>query len=320
MDMWTDKLQIAFPQWRPPYRRDPAWSDRAVALAIFASASIYSGSAAAQQTLSDTNSLRRNLATEKRPNTRAGDLSNVFETRWPVAETVFILGGDGVVRSPRQQRIDDAPAARFDSGYTKRADQPNLVDGRLSRTRIDDLDREPAAAGECDPSVEGADKIRALVDQAAARHGVDAVFAEAIAWSESGFDRSRNSPKGARGPMQLMPATAIELGVHDICDAADNIDGGVRHLRALLDEFKNPLLAAAAYNAGAEPVYRYGGIPPYPETVGFVARVVNFTLGLKAPGPRAGQAKQENAATADAEAGVITQKRPGEFIGGVMQF
>jgi hypothetical protein len=121
--------------------------------------------------------------------------------------------------------------------------------------------------------------------------------------------------------MQLMPATALELGVRDICDPADNIDGGVRHLRALLDEFGNPLLAAAAYNAGADAIYRYGGIPPYPETVSFVARVVNFRLGLEPPkGHAKAKRRQAKETTADAETGVITARKPGTFVGGVMQF
>ena len=81
----------------------------------------------------------------------------------------------------------------------------------------------------CPPSPLLPDEIARLVALAADRHGVDAEFAEAIAWTESRFDQVRNSPKGARGPMQLMPGTASGLGVRDICDPAENIDGGVRH-------------------------------------------------------------------------------------------
>ena len=70
--------------------------------------------------------------------------------------------------------------------------------------------------------------------------GVDPEFAKAIAWAESRYDQIRNSPKGARGPMQLMPSTAIGLGVQDPCDPKSNVDGGIRHLRALIEEFQNP--------------------------------------------------------------------------------
>ncbi|WP_192247956.1 lytic transglycosylase domain-containing protein [Mesorhizobium caraganae] len=239
-----------------------------------------------------------------------------------MASDTFVLGADGVLRASNQQAAGRTPDTLFDSNFAKMAESSNRGATTIPATRNDDAGQDGAAteANDCGPSAATPDEIKTLIDDAAAKHGVDAMLAEAIAWSESSFDRSRNSPKGARGPMQLMPATALELGVHDVCDPADNIDGGVRHLRALLDEFKNPLLAAAAYNAGAEPIYRYGGIPPYPETVSFVARVVDFTLGLKTVGRRSIRPASEIGAAADAEIGVITRKKPGEFVGGVMQF
>ncbi len=130
------------------------------------------------------------------------------------------------------------------------------------------------------------DEIKSLVEQAARRHQVDVLFATAITWAESQFDRSRNSDKGARGPMQLMPKTAERFGVRDVCDPASNIEGGVRYLRVLLDEFQNPLLVAAAYNAGEGRIYEYGGVPPFKETVGYVAKVVNYQLGVAMPAPK----------------------------------
>lgn len=246
-------------------------------------------------------------------------LSDIFESRWTSATDDFTIGADGVLK-PASGTTEGSSA---DSRYTQ-MDHPKVdvgVTRSLSQNDAASTDVKGLSAAECGPSEANPELVKALVDAAAARHGVDVAFAEAVAWSESGFDRSRNSPKGARGAMQLMPATAVELGVRDVCDPADNIDGGVRHLRAMLDEFGNPLLAAAAYNAGAEPVYRYGGIPPYPETVSFVARVVNFTLGLKPPNSRGrGKNGQANESSADAEVGVITARKPGAFIGGVMQF
>jgi soluble lytic murein transglycosylase-like protein len=80
--------------------------------------------------------------------------------------------------------------------------------------------------------------------------------------------------------MQLMPATAVILGVNDSFDPAENIDGGVRHLRGLLDRFGNDLaLALAAYNAGEQAVMQHGGIPPYPETQEYVARILRLVGG-----------------------------------------
>src|SRR5262249_58310066 len=85
------------------------------------------------------------------------------------------------------------------------------------------------------------------------------------------------SPKGAQGLMQLMPTTAATLGVRNSFDPRQNIEGGVRHLRGLIDRFPNRLaLAIAAYNAGEKAVVQYGGIPPYPETQDYVSRVLYF--------------------------------------------
>src|SRR5437867_89608 len=84
------------------------------------------------------------------------------------------------------------------------------------------------------------------------------------------------SRRGALGLMQLMPGTAALLGVRDAFDPGQNVDAGARHLRDLLDQFANDVsLALAAYNAGAQAVIKHGGMPPYPETRAFVARVLD---------------------------------------------
>ena len=103
---------------------------------------------------------------------------------------------------------------------------------------------------------------------------------------ESGFNPRAVSPKGAQGLMQLMPATASQLGVRNVFDVAENIDGGVRHLRGLIERFDNNLpLALAAYNAGERAVLQYGGIPPYPETEQYVARILGIVGGNAAGEP-----------------------------------
>lgn len=124
--------------------------------------------------------------------------------------------------------------------------------------------------------------------------------------------------------MQLMPATAARFGVEDICDPAQNIEGGVKYLRALLDEFQNPLLVAAAYNSGEQRIYEHGGIPPFKETVGYVAKVVNYQLGLPMPSAKGKARIAASQAVSDAgdsgDAGVIAVKKTGTFVGGVMHF
>jgi soluble lytic murein transglycosylase len=109
------------------------------------------------------------------------------------------------------------------------------------------------------------------------RYGVPDRLVSAVIRAESGFNPKAVSRKGARGLMQLMPSTASTLGVRDSFDPRQNIDGGVRHLRALMDRFSNNLpLAIAAYNAGESAVLAHGGIPPYPETREYVSRVLRF--------------------------------------------
>jgi soluble lytic murein transglycosylase-like protein len=117
----------------------------------------------------------------------------------------------------------------------------------------------------------------AEIRAAAERYGVPHSLVSAVIRAESGFNARAVSRKGAQGLMQLMPATASLLGVQDSFDPRDNIEGGVRHLRGLIDRFANNLpLALAAYNAGERAVQTHRGIPPYAETREYVDRVLRF--------------------------------------------
>lgn len=112
------------------------------------------------------------------------------------------------------------------------------------------------------------------IQQAALSSGVDAALIRAIIHAESAYQADAVSPKGAQGLMQLMPQTAKMLQVSDPFNPANNIDGGARHLADLLKQFDGDVtLAAAAYNAGAGAVQKYGGVPPYDETREYVRRV-----------------------------------------------
>lgn len=116
-----------------------------------------------------------------------------------------------------------------------------------------------------------------LIKSLASEYGVDSSLIKAVIHAESGYNPNAVSPKGAQGLMQLMPKTAQGLKVSNSFDPKENIRGGVRYLRFLLDTFKGDVtLALAAYNAGLNRVSQYGGIPPYQETRNYVSRVLSY--------------------------------------------
>lgn len=118
--------------------------------------------------------------------------------------------------------------------------------------------------------VEWRDRIR----RASYRHGVAEALLTAVLKVESNFNSNAVSPKGAKGAMQIMPATGKALGLQDFFDPEANLDAGAGYLAALLREFSTPELALAAYNAGPDAVRRHGSVPPYEETRNYVARVL----------------------------------------------
>jgi hypothetical protein len=143
-------------------------------------------------------------------------------------------------------------------------------------------DRRPASGSRYD----------ALIAAEAKRQDLDASLVAAVIRAESNFSARAVSRKGARGLMQLMPATAKRLSVHRPFDPAANVRGGIRYLKELLKRFDNrPELVLAAYNAGEHAVDSYGGIPPYRETVGYVKKILSWwspaILAGSPPGPAA---------------------------------
>lgn len=149
--------------------------------------------------------------------------------------------------------------------------------------------------------------------QEAARQGIDPSLVARVMKTESGGNPAAVSPKGARGPMQLMPGTARDLGVN-IDDPLDNIRGGVRYLAQQLKAFGTPDLALAAYNAGPGNVRKYGGVPPFSETQNYVGKIMGANTGRNTSGddsdifgtPTAGKGK----ATDDSDIFAAPKQQP----------
>ena len=116
-----------------------------------------------------------------------------------------------------------------------------------------------------------------IIKEKADKYNLDESLIKAVIKAESGFNPNAVSKAGASGLMQLMPGTARGLGVEDIFDVEQNIEGGAKYLRGMLDRFDgDKSLALAAYNAGKKKKKRYGGIPPYQETQNYVKRVLSY--------------------------------------------
>ncbi len=151
-------------------------------------------------------------------------------------------------------------ALRYDSRYHDLVAQP------LGRTSQPLMDREPYDLADLDR----------MIVRTAHRFSVDPALVKAVVAAESNFEPHAVSHAGAQGLMQLMPATAKEMGVNKPFKPSENLKGGVRYLRMMLDRFGEVPQAVAAYNAGPHAVDQYGGIPPYPETQQYVQRVLNL--------------------------------------------
>jgi soluble lytic murein transglycosylase-like protein len=151
--------------------------------------------------------------------------------------------------------------------------------GRLVRTVV----RERAAAQLAAVSAPSAPLVE-TVDRIAQQNQLSPRLVHSVIQVESNYNPNAVSPKGAQGLMQLIPSTARRFGVSNVFDPADNIQGGARYLKYLLDLYKgDEALALAAYNAGEGAVSRYGGVPPFPETQGYVAKVRQRLAGATEP-------------------------------------
>jgi hypothetical protein len=155
-----------------------------------------------------------------------------------------------------------------------------LTVGKDTVLKTDALDKAPQSEQEpfVNTLTEDRRRILASIDRAAAQFGLPPALIRAVVKAESDYQVRALSPAGAQGLMQLMPITAKELGVKDPFDIDQNIDGGARYLRQMLDTFDGDLeKALAAYNAGPGTVIKYNGNVPYPETRNYVQKVLAYS-------------------------------------------
>jgi hypothetical protein len=157
----------------------------------------------------------------------------------------------------------------------------------------------------------GDTKVDSYIVSASTRHGVDPVLIYSIMHRESAFKKLAISHKGARGLMQLMPATAARFGVRNIFDPEQNIEAGTRYMRWLLNRFKGDVgLALAGYNAGEGAVDKYRGVPPYRETQEYVKRISERYALMR--DPQTARRAPLVAKTPDAVASVAKKETPAE--------
>jgi soluble lytic murein transglycosylase-like protein len=170
-------------------------------------------------------------------------------------------------------------------GVTHYSDSPDDPRYFMVISESTDLKKELATAPET-PAIVATTKSQLIeaIEKTAQRYQLDQELLHAVISVESAYQERAQSPKGALGLMQLMPATAARYGVSDPFDHAQNVEAGAKYLRDLLKLFNNDVsLALAGYNAGEQAVIKYGNrIPPYRETLRYVPKVMTIYKGLLA--------------------------------------
>jgi soluble lytic murein transglycosylase-like protein len=156
------------------------------------------------------------------------------------------------------------------------------------------------------PAARPAMNISEIVEEASKANGVDPLLVHSVIQVESNYNPYAVSEKGARGLMQLMPATARDLGVGNSFDPRENIEAGVRYLKQMQDLYQDDRLALAAYNAGPAAVRKFKQIPPYPETQAYVKRVGERYVDARKAAGFAPAASLEPAAAGIVEAPVVS--------------
>ena len=193
---------------------------------------------------------------------------NSFNANWTPVNKQQTLAENG-----KQAEIQSFDSVLKNSATVKFGD---LITNPTTRVNANLYTAQASASAE---KLSPRQKINNIISKISKKHGVDEKLVSAVVKQESGFNPNAKSKVGALGLMQLMPSTAKGLGVTNPLDPEQNVDGGVRYLKSMLNKYNgNVILALAAYNAGPNAVDRYDGVPPYKETQNYVRSILSMYL------------------------------------------
>jgi soluble lytic murein transglycosylase-like protein len=202
--------------------------------------------------------------------------------------------------------------ASFDVDETPVTPEPQPAPQPAALTDTQPSAAQPAAVASQTPAKAAQNvDLDQVVREASSKNRLDPDFVASVIRAESNFKTHAVSKKGAQGLMQLMPATAAQLGVADAFDPRANVEAGTAHLSALLDLYNNdPIRALAAYNAGAHRVKQYHGVPPYRETRDYINKIVRDFNAKKRAQMKAAAAANASTATKSASPKPVKKAKP----------